>query len=94
MIGYLFSRHALRKLRARLDPRRYNGAVFLGVNGIVVKSHGSSDALGFATAIGVAVDMARYGFIASMKREFEKSAGTPLIPEVPAAEPPKQAAAG
>jgi glycerol-3-phosphate acyltransferase PlsX len=94
MIGYLFSRHALRKLRARLDPRRYNGAVFLGVNGIVVKSHGSSDALGFATAIGVAVDMARYGFIASMKREFEKSAGTPLIPEAPAAEPPKQAAAG
>ena len=76
MIGYVFSRHALRKLRARLDPRRYNGAVFLGVNGIVVKGHGSSDALGFATAIGVAIDMVQYGFIASMKREFENAAQT------------------
>jgi glycerol-3-phosphate acyltransferase PlsX len=94
MIGYVFARYALRKLRARLDPRRYNGAVFLGVNGIVVKSHGGSDALGFATAIGVAVDMAQYGFIASMKREFEKAAGTadagtPLAAETPA---PKAAA--
>ncbi len=99
MIGYAFARHALRKLRARLDPRRYNGAVFLGVNGIVVKSHGGSDALGFATAVGVAVDMIQYGFIESMKREFEKAAGTPLVPpppeaSVPAQAPPKQAAAG
>jgi glycerol-3-phosphate acyltransferase PlsX len=99
MIGYIFARHALRKLRARLDPRRYNGAVFLGVNGIVVKSHGGSDALGFATAIGVAVDMAQYGFIASMKREFESSGGTPLVAApgadaAPAAEEPTQAAAG
>jgi glycerol-3-phosphate acyltransferase PlsX len=74
-LGYLFARHALRKLRARLDPRYYNGAVFLGVNGIVVKSHGGTDALGFATAIGVAVDMIQHGFIANMKREFEKAAG-------------------
>jgi glycerol-3-phosphate acyltransferase PlsX len=103
MIGYAFARHALRKLRARLDPRRYNGAVFLGVNGIVVKSHGGSDALGFATAIGVAIDMVQHGFIASMKREFEKAAGTadagaPPLPEThPSPEvsgEPKQAAAG
>jgi glycerol-3-phosphate acyltransferase PlsX len=89
-IGYLFARYSLRKLRVRLDPRRYNGAVFLGVNGIVVKSHGGTDALGFATAVGVAVDMAQYGFIASMKREFEKSAGTPLIPDTQAAPPPPE----
>jgi glycerol-3-phosphate acyltransferase PlsX len=95
IIGYIFARHALRKLRARLDPRRYNGAVFLGLNGIVVKSHGSSDALGFATAIGVAVDMAQYGFIASMKREFEKSAAAvPAGPTPIPDEPPAQAAAG
>jgi glycerol-3-phosphate acyltransferase PlsX len=93
MIGYIFARYALRKLRARLDPRRYNGAVFLGVNGIVVKSHGGSDALGFATAVGVAVDMIQYGFMASMKREFEKSTGAPPIPEAPP-EQPKQAATG
>ena len=98
MIGYIFSRHALRKLRARLDPRRYNGAVFLGVNGIVVKSHGGSDALGFATAIGVAIDMVQYGFIASMKREFEKEALlAPAAPGIAASEAddePKQAATG
>jgi glycerol-3-phosphate acyltransferase PlsX len=57
-IGYLFARNALNKVRKRTDPRRYNGAVFLGLNGVVVKSHGGTDALGFANAIGVAVDMA------------------------------------
>jgi glycerol-3-phosphate acyltransferase PlsX len=96
-IGYLFARFALRKLRVRLDPRRYNGAVFLGLNGIVVKSHGGTDALGFATAIGVAVDMAQHGFIASMKREFERGAAALAAPgEAPlgAVETPKQAAAG
>ncbi len=91
IIGYIFARHALSKLRARLDPRRYNGAVFLGLNGIAVKSHGGTDALGFATAIGVAVDMAKNGFIASMKKEFERAAGGEPAP-LPSA--PSQAAAG
>ncbi len=96
-IGYLFARHALRKLRARLDPRYYNGAMFLGLNGIVVKSHGGTDALGFATAIGVAVDMIKHGFIDNMKREFEKaSKGLDAEPAKgdappPAAAPPKVA---
>ena len=62
-LGYLFARGALRKLRLRIDPRRYNGAVFLGLGGIAVKSHGSTDALGFANAIGVAVDMKANGFL-------------------------------
>jgi phosphate acyltransferase len=62
-VGYLFARNALRKLRMRIDPRRYNGAVFLGLRGIAVKSHGSTDALGFAHAIGVAVDMKVNGFL-------------------------------
>jgi phosphate acyltransferase len=62
-LGYAFAATALKKLRARLDPRRYNGAVFLGVGGIAVKSHGSADALGFANAIGVAVDMKVNGFL-------------------------------
>lgn len=61
-IGYLLARRALKKLRARLDPRRYNGAMFLGLNGVVVKSHGGADAFGFANAIGVGVDMAKGGF--------------------------------
>jgi glycerol-3-phosphate acyltransferase PlsX len=62
-IGYLFAAGALKKLRERLDPRRYNGAVFLGLQGIAVKSHGGADALGFANAIGVAVDMKLNGFL-------------------------------
>ena len=56
-LGYAFARHAIAKVRERTDPRRYNGAMFLGLNGIVVKSHGGTDGLGFANAIGVAVDM-------------------------------------
>ncbi len=71
-LGYVFARRALNKLRARVDPRRYNGAVFLGLNGIVVKGHGGSDALGFATAISLAVDMAANDFIDKTKSEIEK----------------------
>ena len=59
-LGYLLARNGVGQLRQRMDPRRYNGAVFLGLDGIAVKSHGGTDALGFANAIGVAVDMARY----------------------------------
>ncbi len=61
-LGYLLARHALTVLRDRVDPRRYNGAVFLGLNAVAVKSHGATDALGFATAIGFAVDMATQGY--------------------------------
>jgi len=58
-VGYLFAKRALDKLRVRTDPRRYNGAMLLGLNGVCVKSHGATDAVGFATAIGVAVDMVK-----------------------------------
>ena len=61
-IGYMLARRALAKLRARLDPRRYNGAMFLGLNGVVVKSHGATDMLGFANAIDFAHDMVLQGF--------------------------------
>lgn len=71
-IGYLFAKKALHQLRNRVDPRRYNGAVFAGLNGIVVKSHGSTDALGFANAIGVAADMVDQGFMADIRKEFER----------------------
>jgi glycerol-3-phosphate acyltransferase PlsX len=71
-IGYFFARNALRKLRLRLDPRRYNGAIFLGLCGIAVKSHGSADALGFANAIGVAVDMKVNGFLDKTRVDLER----------------------
>jgi len=60
-IGYVFAKRSLDKLRARTDPRRYNGAMLLGLNGVCVKSHGGTDAIGFATAVGVAVDMVKRG---------------------------------
>jgi phosphate acyltransferase len=50
-IGYLFARSAFRRLRERMNPSRVNGGVFLGLNGIVIKSHGGADAEGFAAAI-------------------------------------------
>lgn len=70
-LGYIFVRPALRKLRKRVDPRRYNGAIFLGLNGIAVKSHGGTDGVGFANAIGVAVDMRRQDIIARMREDFD-----------------------
>jgi glycerol-3-phosphate acyltransferase PlsX len=69
-IGYLLARGAVGQLRQRMDPRRYNGAMFLGLNGIAVKSHGGTDALGFANAIGVAADMKRYGFLEKVREEL------------------------
>jgi phosphate acyltransferase len=62
-IGAFFARGAFHALRERLDPRKHNGGVFLGLNGVVVKSHGGTDAMGFATAIDVAIEMVRNGLI-------------------------------
>ena len=77
-LGYLFAGHALGKLRSRMDPRRYNGAVFLGIQGICVKSHGSTDALGFANAIGVACDMERNGFLDKLQEEILLMSALPV----------------
>ncbi|MEE8500156.1 MAG: phosphate acyltransferase PlsX [Kiloniellales bacterium] len=82
-LGYLLARPSLNKLRKRLDPRRYNGAIFLGLNGITVKSHGGTDAFGFANAIGVAVDMNEHGIIEKTKADF--AALTERSPDVRAA---------
>lgn len=76
-LGYLLASPALKKMRARIDPRRYNGAMFLGLNGIAVKSHGGADALGFANAIGVAVDMHVNGFLHQIRDELARLAPAP-----------------
>ena len=72
MAGFWLARRALDKVRDRFDPRRYNGAVFVGLNGIVVKAHGSSDAFAFANAIGFAVDMTAHGFLDDVRSAFER----------------------
>jgi glycerol-3-phosphate acyltransferase PlsX len=58
-IGFLISRPATDLLRNHLDPNNHNGAVFLGLNGLVLKSHGSANEIGVATAIGNAAKMVR-----------------------------------
>lgn len=58
-MGYLLAKSAFDLLREKMDPRKVNGGVFLGLNGIVIKSHGGTDAEGFAAAIDVGYDMAR-----------------------------------
>lgn len=61
---------ALRKLRKRIDPRRVNGAVFLGLNGLIVKSHGGTDHVGFANAVNVAVGLAESPFEKEIERKL------------------------
>jgi glycerol-3-phosphate acyltransferase PlsX len=61
--GGFLANGALSALRRKLDPRAFGGGVFLGLNGVVVKAHGSSDALGFASAVDTAIDMAEAGII-------------------------------
>jgi glycerol-3-phosphate acyltransferase PlsX len=63
-IGGFLARPALNTLRRKLDPRAYGGGIFLGLNGVVVKAHGGTDALGFASALDMAVDMTEAGIIA------------------------------
>jgi phosphate acyltransferase len=62
MLGALLSRQTLAQLRQRIDPRRVNGGVFLGLNGTVVKSHGSADATGVAAAVQLAAKLAQSGY--------------------------------
>ena len=62
----------IRRLRRRLDPRRYNGAALLGLRGVVVKSHGSADRLAFATALERAASEARHGVIERIGEEVAR----------------------
>jgi glycerol-3-phosphate acyltransferase PlsX len=58
-LGAVIASGALNALRRKLDPRASNGGIFLGLNGVVVKSHGGTDAVGFASALDMAIDMVR-----------------------------------
>jgi phosphate acyltransferase len=74
-LGYLAARPTLNALRARIDPRRYNGAAMVGLNGIVIKSHGGIDEFGFQRAIEVAVLEARNGVPARIAQRLGASRG-------------------
>ena len=64
---------ALRAMRARMDPRRYNGASLLGLNGIVVKSHGSADELAFQNALRTAAVEIEKDVPQQIRRTLEKN---------------------
>ena len=69
-IGYLFARNAFKALRDKLDPRNQNGAVFLGLEGIVIKSHGGADAIGFAGAVEIGYEMVRHDFLEKIRQSL------------------------
>ena len=84
-IGFLFAKGGLDWIRKHLDPNTHNGAVFLGLNGLVVKSHGSSSASGYAEAIQVAVEMHRNNIIELITEDLKNFSGdeavTPALKE-------------
>jgi glycerol-3-phosphate acyltransferase PlsX len=78
-IGYLFARGAFRALRDKMDPNKSNGGVFLGLNGIVVKSHGSASAEGFAYAVDVGYEMVHYDLLTKINQMLNRE-GSALAP--------------
>ncbi|HEY0291051.1 MAG TPA: phosphate acyltransferase PlsX [Hansschlegelia sp.] len=74
-IGYLLAKHAFDELRDKMDPRKVNGGVFLGLDGVVIKSHGGTDAEGFASAVELGYDMARYDLTQKIQQGLVHGAG-------------------
>ena len=73
--GAWLASSALQKFKIQVDPRLYNGAMFLGLNGICIKSHGGTDALGFSNAIHVAVEMITHSFNEAIKEDYAQLSG-------------------
>lgn len=71
-IGYLFAKNAFTQLREKMDPRKVNGAVFLGLNGVVIKSHGGTDAEGYAAAIEMGHDMVTNEIMGKISADLKK----------------------
>jgi glycerol-3-phosphate acyltransferase PlsX len=71
-LGYFLARGAFSALNQKMDPRKSNGGVFLGLNGIVIKSHGDTDAEGFACAVDLGYDMVRRELLAKISRSLTR----------------------
>jgi glycerol-3-phosphate acyltransferase PlsX len=72
-LGYLLARGAFRTLSEKMDPRKSNGGVFLGLNGIVIKSHGGTDAEGFAYAVDIGHDMVHDDLLAKISQTLSST---------------------
>jgi glycerol-3-phosphate acyltransferase PlsX len=80
-LGYLLARGAFRVVSEKMDPRKVNGGVFLGLNGLVVKSHGGTDAEGLASAIDIGYDVARHELVSRIASSIGRSeAGLSALP--------------
>ena len=79
-LGYILARSAFHALREKLDPRKSNGGVFLGLNGIVIKSHGGTDALGFASAVDLGYDMVKYQLLSKITETLARDDSVPAHP--------------
>jgi glycerol-3-phosphate acyltransferase PlsX len=71
-LSYLVGHKSFKNIKNRLDPRKYNGATFLGLKGIAVKSHGGADAVAFANAIKVAINLAKNSDTLNLGQEIEE----------------------
>jgi phosphate acyltransferase len=69
-IGYLFAKGAFAALKDKLDPRNSNGGVFLGLDGVVIKSHGGTDAVGYAGAVEIGYEMVRHGLLEKIRESI------------------------
>ncbi len=72
-LGYLLAGHSIIKATKTVDPRMHNGAMLVGLNGVVVKSHGSTDAIGFANAIKVAISLVENKINEQITHELKSS---------------------
>jgi glycerol-3-phosphate acyltransferase PlsX len=72
-VGYLFARGAFRGLREKMDPSKSNGGVLLGLQGVVVKSHGGTDAEGFAYAVDVGYEMVHYDLLTKINQMLNRN---------------------
>jgi len=70
ILGGFLAYYPLKRLKNKMDPRNYNGGVFLGLNGLCIKSHGGADALSFSSAVLLAVKLAKQGYIDHVAREI------------------------
>lgn len=71
-LGAFFAQGAFRALKEKMDPSQLNGGIFLGLNGIVIKSHGGTDAAGFASAVDIAYDMARSNLVSEIAENLQE----------------------
>ena len=74
-LGYLLARSAFKALRDKMDPNKSNGGVFLGLNGIVVKSHGGISSEGFAYAIDVGYEMVKFDLLNKINQMLNREGG-------------------